>query len=83
MVHNGIIENYKELRAELQQQGYKFNSETDTEVIVHLVHLNHQKCGSILEALQLTIPRLHGAYGVAVMCGAEPNSLLVARPAAP
>ena len=42
VVHNGIIENYKELRAELQQQGYKFNSETDTEVIVHLVHLNHQ-----------------------------------------
>jgi glutamine---fructose-6-phosphate transaminase (isomerizing) len=83
VVHNGIIENYKELRAELQQQGYKFNSETDTEVIVHLVHLNHQKCGSVLEALQLTIPRLHGAYGVAVMCGAEPNSLLVARSGSP
>ncbi len=83
VVHNGIIENYKELRQELQGLGYRFNSDTDTEVIVHMVHWFYQKCGSMLEALQLTIPRLQGAYGVAVMTSAEPTKLLVARSGSP
>lgn len=83
VVHNGIIENYQELRHELQGHGYKFHSETDTEVIVHLVHWFYQKCGSLLEALQLSIPKLKGAYGLAVVSSAEPHNLLAARSGSP
>ena len=62
LVHNGIIENHDELRDELQQRGYHFVSQTDTEVIAHLVH--HLYDGDLLDAVQRAVPRLRGAYAI-------------------
>ena len=66
LVHNGIIENYEELRRELQAAGFEFESQTDTEVIAHLV--NHLYAGDLLKAVQQAVKRLHGAYAIAVFC---------------
>src|SRR5690606_32320462 len=60
VVHNGIIENYESLRAELQEVGYEFGSQTDTEVIAHLV--DHLYAGDLFDAVQRAAQRLHGAY---------------------
>ena len=77
LVHNGIIENHEELRAELQAEGYLFDSQTDTEVIAHLVyHLYH---GDLLEAVQQAVKRLKGAYAIAVFCRDEPHRIVAAR----
>ena len=81
LVHNGIIENHEELRAELQTQGYVFESQTDTEVIAHLV--DHLYNGDLLEAVQQTIKRLHGAYAIAVFCRDEPHRIVAARQGSP
>ena len=81
LVHNGIIENHEELRAELQAQGYVFESQTDTEVIAHLV--DHLYNGDLLEAVQQTIKRLHGAYAIAVFCRDEPHRIVAARQGSP
>jgi len=81
LVHNGIIENHDELRAELQQRGYVFVSQTDTEVIAHLVH--HHYDGDLLEAVQRTLPRLRGAYAIAVFCRDEPHRVVGARHGSP
>ncbi len=81
LVHNGIIENHEELRAELQAQGYVFESQTDTEVIAHLVH--HLYHGDLLDAVQQTIKRLHGAYAIAVFCRDEPHRIVAARQGSP
>jgi glucosamine--fructose-6-phosphate aminotransferase (isomerizing) len=79
LVHNGIIENHDELRAELQQRGYVFASQTDTEVIAHLVH--HLYDGDLLDAVQRALPRLRGAYAIAVFCRDEPHRVVGARQA--
>ena len=79
LVHNGIIENHDELRAELQAQGYVFESQTDTEVIAHLV--DHLYDGDLLEAVQRALPRLRGAYAIAVFCRDEPHRVVGARQA--
>ena len=81
LVHNGIIENHEELRAELQAQGYVFESQTDTEVIAHLVH--HLYHGDLLDAVQQTVKRLHGAYAIAVFCRDEPHRIVAARQGSP
>jgi glucosamine--fructose-6-phosphate aminotransferase (isomerizing) len=81
LVHNGIIENHEELRAELQAQGYVFESQTDTEVIAHLV--DHLYNGDLLDAVQRTIKRLHGAYAIAVFCRDEPHRIVAARQGSP
>ncbi len=81
LVHNGIIENHEELRAELQAQGYVFESQTDTEVIAHLVH--HLYHGDLLDAVQQAIKRLHGAYAIAVFCRDEPHRIVAARQGSP
>ena len=81
LVHNGIIENHDELRAELRQRGYVFNSQTDTEVIAHLVHSQYD--GDLLEAVQRTLPRLRGAYAIAVFCRDEPLRVVGARHGSP
>ncbi|MDO8275825.1 MAG: glutamine--fructose-6-phosphate aminotransferase, partial [Serpentinimonas sp.] len=65
LVHNGIIENHEALRAELQAQGYVFSSQTDTEVIAHLVDALYQ--GDLLAAVRAALARLHGAYAIAVL----------------
>ena len=81
LVHNGIIENHDELRAELQQRGYVFASQTDTEVIAHLVHRYYE--GDLLEAVQRALPRLKGAYAIAVFCRDEPHRVVGARQGSP
>ncbi|OZI36928.1 glutamine--fructose-6-phosphate transaminase (isomerizing) [Bordetella genomosp. 10] len=81
LVHNGIIENHDELRAELQAAGYVFESQTDTEVIAHLV--NHLYSGDLLEAVQQAVRRLLGAYAIAVFCRDEPHRVVGARQGSP
>ncbi|MBF0494729.1 MAG: glutamine--fructose-6-phosphate transaminase (isomerizing) [Candidatus Omnitrophica bacterium] len=81
VVHNGIIENYRALKEELQKKGYKFASETDTEVIVHLV--NEYYDGDLLHAVQKTIKRLHGSYAIIVIHQDEEHRIVGARKDSP
>ena len=81
LVHNGIIENHDELRAELRGKGYDFVTQTDTEVIAHLV--DHFYDGDLLDAVQRTLPRLRGAYAIAVFCRDEPHRVVGARHGSP
>ena len=81
LVHNGIIENHDELRAELRERGYVFTSQTDTEVIAHLVHSLYD--GDLLEAVQRALPRLRGAYAIAVFSRDEPHRVVGARQGSP
>ena len=81
LVHNGIIENHDELRAELEQHGYVFDSQTDTEVIAHLV--DHLYAGDLFEAVQRAVRRLRGAYAVAVFARDEPHRVVGARHGSP
>ena len=81
LVHNGIIENHEELRRELQGKGYVFASQTDTEVIAHLVHSLYD--GDLLDAVQRALPRLKGAYAIAVFCRDEPHRVVGAREGSP
>jgi glucosamine--fructose-6-phosphate aminotransferase (isomerizing) len=81
LVHNGIIENHDELRAELESKGYAFETQTDTEVIAHLIdHLND---GDLLDAVQRALPRLRGAYAIAVVSRDEPHRVVGARHGSP
>ncbi|HEX4896348.1 MAG TPA: glutamine--fructose-6-phosphate transaminase (isomerizing) [Solimonas sp.] len=83
VVHNGIIENHEELRAELQGQGYRFHSETDTEVIAHLVQSLLDSGLDLRAATLAAVGRLHGAYAIAVTAGRDPGRLLLARKGSP
>ncbi len=85
VVHNGIIENYESLRAELIGKGYHFTSQTDTEVIAHLVHNNYSSMNhrDLVEAVRLTLPRLHGAYAIGVIAQDMPGILVGARAGSP
>ena len=82
LVHNGIIENHQELRDELEASGVVFSSETDTEVVVHLIAAALAEGGGLFEALQQVVPRLQGAYALAVVDAEAPDRLVVARVAA-
>lgn len=81
LVHNGIIENHDELRASLKTRGYVFLSQTDTEVIAHLVDSLYD--GDLFEAVQAAVGQLHGAYAIAVFCKDEPHRLIGARAGSP
>ncbi len=81
LVHNGIIENHAELRAELQARGYVFESQTDTEVIAHLVDAVYE--GDLFQAVRAAVARLHGAYAVAVFHKDEPHRVVGARAGSP
>jgi glucosamine--fructose-6-phosphate aminotransferase (isomerizing) len=81
LVHNGIIENYDELRAELQGKGYVFESQTDTEVIAHLI--DHLYEDDLFKAVQQACRRLTGAYAIAVFCRDEPHRVVGARRGSP
>ncbi|MDR2853424.1 MAG: glutamine--fructose-6-phosphate transaminase (isomerizing) [Burkholderiaceae bacterium] len=81
LVHNGIIENYEELRARLQGYGYRFVSQTDTEVIVHLIDSLYQ--GDLLAAVQAAVRELRGAYAIAAICRDEPRRVVGARAGSP
>ena len=83
IVHNGIIENYEELREDLRKEGYYFVSETDTEVIAHRIHYNMQKDGDFVTAVKQTVTELEGAYALAVMSVKHPDELIIARAGAP
>ncbi|MGB7990916.1 MAG: glutamine--fructose-6-phosphate transaminase (isomerizing), partial [Candidatus Methylophosphatis roskildensis] len=81
LVHNGIIENHDELRRALQDKGYHFGSQTDTEVIAHLVDSLYD--GDLFEAVKAALPRLSGAYAIAVFCKDEPHRVVGARSGSP
>ena len=83
VVHNGIIENYEELRSELQARGYVFQSQTDTEVIAHLVEWEFRTSNSLLQAVRKAVKQLRGAYGTVVLNEEEPEHLIVARSGSP
>ncbi|CAD5107110.1 glutamine--fructose-6-phosphate transaminase (isomerizing) [Zestomonas carbonaria] len=83
VVHNGIIENHEALRERLKGLGYVFSSDTDTEVIVHLLDHKLQELGDLTTALKATVAELHGAYGLAVISAKQPDRLLAARSGSP
>lgn len=83
VVHNGIIENHEELRELLKSRGYVFNSQTDTEVIAHLVEWEMRTASTLLEALQKTVKQLTGAYGMVVLDREHPEHLVAARSGSP
>ena len=83
LVHNGIIENFLELKQELIEQGHTFESKTDTEVIAHLVEEEYKKSGKLEEAVLAATRRLEGSYGLAVICSKEPNRIVLARNESP
>ncbi len=83
VVHNGIIENHDALRKELQAAGYVFISDTDTEVVAHLVNFYSRDSSTLLKAVQQTITRLEGAYALAVMSADQPATLIGARKGSP
>lgn len=81
IVHNGIIENYEELKNSLINKGYEFESETDTEVVVHLIHSLYEE--DLFSAFKKAVPLLKGAFAIAVMSKDEPGKLVAARKGAP
>jgi len=81
VVHNGIIENFNQLREELQEKGYEFLSETDTEVIPHLI--DHYYTGNLIEAIKKAIGKLEGAFAIVVMSKDEPEKLIAVRKDSP
>src|SRR5436305_1355004 len=83
IVHNGIIENHEELRADLERRGYRFSSETDTEVVAHRVHYHLQTVKDLFKAVRATVAELEGAYALAVVSEHEPERLIVAREGCP
>ncbi len=85
VVHNGIIENYEVLRADLKAAGYVFTSETDTEVIAHLIHQQYVASGQkdIAASVRAVLPHLHGAYAIGVIAQDNPNTLVGARVGSP
>lgn len=83
LVHNGIIENYQELKQQLQKDGYKFVSETDTEVVAHLIDKYLQKENKLADAVRLATKDVRGSYALAVISEREPGTLIAARSGCP
>jgi len=83
VVHNGIIENHEEMRKRLRAKGYEFVSDTDTEVIAHLVHSNLQSGATLFDAVRKSVVELVGAYAIAVVSESDPSRLVVARHGSP
>ena len=83
VVHNGIIENFEELRSSLQAKGYVFTSETDTEAIAHLLHDKLKTIPDLFDAVRATIAELIGAYAIGVLSETDPNRAIVARKGSP
>ena len=81
LVHNGIIENHDELRSALKAKGYEFSSQTDTEVICHLIDSLYE--GDLFEAVKAGVSQLHGAYAIAVFCKDEPHRVIGSRAGSP
>jgi glutamine---fructose-6-phosphate transaminase (isomerizing) len=83
IVHNGIIENHEELRSELERRGYKFASETDTEVVAHRIHHHLETLGDLFKAVRATVAELEGAYALAVISEKDPERVVAARQGCP
>jgi glucosamine--fructose-6-phosphate aminotransferase (isomerizing) len=83
VVHNGIIENYLALKERLIGQGHTFNSETDTEIIAHLVEEHFKACGDFEAAVRAALAEVRGAYAVAILCQQEPGKLIAAKLGSP
>ncbi|MFT4601234.1 MAG: glucosamine--fructose-6-phosphate aminotransferase (isomerizing) [Arenicella sp.] len=84
LVHNGIIENYDIIKKELTKRGHDFKTETDTEVLVHLIEEIYKKSGvSIEEAVRMSLNEVHGAYAIAVICKDTPDKIICARKSSP
>ncbi|HXV21333.1 MAG TPA: glutamine--fructose-6-phosphate transaminase (isomerizing) [Desulfuromonadales bacterium] len=83
VVHNGIIENYLTLKERLIGQGHTFNSETDTEIIAHLVEQHFKECGDFEAAVRAALAEVRGAYAVAILCQQEPGKLIAAKLGSP
>jgi glucosamine--fructose-6-phosphate aminotransferase (isomerizing) len=83
VVHNGIIENYQNLKSKQQKQGYVFESETDTEVVAHAIHACLQDKKDIFDAVQEAISQFEGAYAIGVICNDDPDTLIAARKGSP
>ncbi|MCW8892547.1 MAG: glutamine--fructose-6-phosphate transaminase (isomerizing) [Deltaproteobacteria bacterium] len=83
VVHNGIIENYLKLKNRLQQAGHNFKSETDTEIIAHLVEEHYRQSGDFEQAVRAALNEVEGAYAVAILCQQEPDKLIAAKLGSP
>ena len=83
VVHNGIIENYLDLKNHLREQGHSFSSETDTEIIAHLVEEHYKECGDFEAAVRMALGDVRGAYAVALRCDREPDRLIAAKQGSP
>jgi glucosamine--fructose-6-phosphate aminotransferase (isomerizing) len=83
VVHNGIIENYLQLKSTQLEQGYRFTSDTDTEVIVHAIYHYLQQTQTLVEAVQTSVKSLEGAYAIGVVAKSEPDTLVVAKNGSP
>jgi len=83
IVHNGIIENYEELRDELKSKGYEFTSDTDTEVVAHRIHHHRKSTDDLVAAVTKTVAELEGAYALVVMSADDPETLVLARQGCP
>ena len=83
VVHNGIIENYLDLKNQLREQGHNFSSETDTEIIAHLVEQHFQDCGDFEAAVRNALSDVRGAYAVAILSEKEPGKLIAAKQGSP
>jgi glucosamine--fructose-6-phosphate aminotransferase (isomerizing) len=83
IVHNGIIENYEELREDLQKNGFEFESQTDTEVVAHRIRQHLRETGELAAAVKATVAELEGAYALVVMSASDPDKLVLARAGCP
>nr|WP_326186099.1 glutamine--fructose-6-phosphate transaminase (isomerizing) [uncultured Oscillibacter sp.] len=83
LVHNGIIENYLEIKEHLQKQGVTFTSDTDSEVVAQLLEFHYNECGNMLEAVGRVLRRIEGSYAFGIICSDYPNALIAARKDSP
>lgn len=83
VVHNGIIENYQELKKELEEKGYLFHSETDTETVAHLIDEFYKHNNDLLEAVRMTLEKIEGSYALGVLCTDYPDQIIAARKESP
>ena len=83
LVHNGIIENYLEIKEHLQKQGVTFTSDTDSEVVAQLLEFHYRECGNMLEAVGRVLRRIEGSYAFGIICADYPNALIAARKDSP
>lgn len=83
LVHNGIIENYLEIKTHLQKLGVTFVSDTDSEVVAHLLEFHYRECGNMLEAVGRVLRRIKGSYAFGIICADYPNALIAARKDSP